>query len=132
MEEQLQSTKQQSDALQTYLDTLHAIWADTASKETHRRFLIPHHYYDELMLHAFKAQYLLLQEAAGWLRMTDESMVRIRAAHLELMQHLTYTEQQMSKAKDEHATYLQHEANARSQLSTIHRLIDEANRAGQS
>jgi hypothetical protein len=84
------------------------------------------------MLHTFKAQYLLLNETAGWLRMTDEHMVRIRVAHIELVQHLDYTEQQMSNAKDEHATYLQHEANARSQLSTIHRFIDEANRAGQS
>jgi hypothetical protein len=132
MEEQLQATKQQSDALKVYLDVLHGIWTDTASKETHKRFLDQHHYYDERMLHTFKAQYLLLHESAGWLRMTDEHMVRIRIAHTELVQHLDYTEQQMSKAKDEHATYLQHEANALSQLSTIHKLIDEANRAGQS
>lgn len=126
----LVQAREQSHALQQFLQDLDSVWLDAASREIHARFLDVHQQEDECMLRAFETQSELLYSMQEWLNAADTHMQRSRLAHQAEEAHCEYAQHEIAIAEHERNISTTNVKEAIALLPRILRLVQAARTAG--
>lgn len=130
-QESLTVAKQQSYALQHFLDDLYRVWLDAAAREMRGRFLDVQRREDESMLHAFEVQSTLLGKMRAWLSSADIHIQNMRVAQKNREAHLAYVQRAVEEVARERKEAMQEIKKANDSLSRMLQLIQAAKAANQ-